>query len=193
MLREYATAIDSGRLRQAYEMMTPEYRSRRSFDSFARQIQQRPQQTQRAVTLLSSSAGSLDIHAEAALEDGDKLQLVYRDGQWWIASDPLDFYRQDSPREALRSFVRALEHRRYDVVLRFVPNKWAALLSEEKLRQSWEGPKRAEMAQLLAALRRNLETTIRQEGAERASMAYGDRHTIRFLREDALWKIEDPD
>ena len=39
-----------------------------------------------------------------------------------IASNVVDFYDQSTPRAALRSFVRAMERERYDVVLRMVPN-----------------------------------------------------------------------
>ena len=34
---------------------------------------------------------------------------------------------------------------------------------------------------------------IRLEGEDRAVMPYDERHMVRFVRENGLWKIEDPD
>ena len=38
---------------------------------------------------------------------GERLGLVYENGAWRLGEDPLDLYGQRTPREALRSFVRA--------------------------------------------------------------------------------------
>jgi hypothetical protein len=114
-------------------------------------------------------------------------------GAGGLRTNPLDLYRQGTPREALRSFVRAAEHRRYDMVLRLAPERWAAKLTPTKVKQSWEGPRKAEIAQMLARLKRNLDQPIRYQGEDKAVMPYGERHAVRFLREGQLWKIDDPD
>jgi nicotinamide riboside kinase len=103
-----------------------------------------------------------------------------------------EFYRQTTPREALRSFVRAVERRRYDVVLAFVPEQYRERMSADGIRELWEGDQREEILQLLENLRASLDEPIEEVG-ERASMQYMDRYTCRFVREGGVWRIEDPD
>jgi len=104
----------------------------------------------------------------------------------------LDFYSQSTPRDALRSFVRAIERNRYDVILQFVPSEYRERMSADGLRTLWEGDKREEIQQLLENLRTSLDEPIEETG-DRATMQYMDRFTCRFVREDGLWRIEDPD
>jgi hypothetical protein len=94
----------------------------------------------------------------------------------------------------LRSFVRALERKRYDVALRLVPNRYRPGLTIDKLREYWEGEQKVENAQLLVRLRAavSANTPIVEVGDE-AHMPYGERYEVRFVREDGAWKIEDPD
>ena len=88
--------------------------------------------------------------------------------------------------------MRALQQHRYDVVLRLCPNRHRATLSIDTLRAAWEGDQREENARLLARLRAAIRAPIVESGEE-ARMPYGDRGEVRFVREDGLWKIEDPD
>ena len=139
-------------------------------------------------------AGAERVETEAKLVFGENevLRWVVENGTWKIASDPTNFYGQSTPAEALRSFVRALESRRYDIVLRFVPAKLADSVTEEKLRREWEGEKREEVTLLLMNLKANLNSPIHQSG-NRATMPYGEKYEVRFVREEGVWKVEDPD
>jgi hypothetical protein len=92
----------------------------------------------------------------------------------------------------LRSFVRALEQRRYDVVLRLCPTARRAGLSIDVLRAYWEGEHQVENAQLLARLRASLGAPIVETGDE-ARLPYGAGSEVRLVREDGIWKVEDPD
>lgn len=193
VLDEYARALRDGDLRRAYGLMTPEYQRRHSLATFSRRIRKHPGHVQRATEQLLAKGSAVELRARVPLDAVDALELIYRDGRWWIATNPLDLYRQDTPRQALRSFVRAVEHRRYDIALRLAPSRWARKLTPSKIKQSWDGPKKAEMEQLLANLKRNLNQPISYEHEDRAIMPYGDRHAVRFVRENGLWKIDDPD
>jgi hypothetical protein len=124
--------------------------------------------------------------------DGETLRLVRERGDWRVATDVVDFYDQSSPRTALRSFVRAMERRRYDVVLALVPEADREGMTEERMREAWEGEGREEVERLLSNLRASLENPIEEVG-DRATMTYGDRFRVQFVREEGVWRIEDPD
>ncbi len=133
------------------------------------------------------------IHATATLSDGSEVPLIYEDGRWWLAANIVDFYAQGSPRVALRSFLRAVERERYDILPRFIPEADRAGLDEASLREMFEAPERQEeMAQMFTAVRENLEAPIEQTG-RRAVLSYGSGQSVRFLFEDGVWKIEDLD
>ncbi len=85
-----------------------------------------------------------------------------------------------------------MERERYDVVLRMVPNADREGMSVDRMREAWSGEGREEVERLLENLRANLDAPIEEVG-DRATMPYGDRFTAEFVREDGIWKIEDPD
>src|SRR5262249_14801860 len=43
-------------------------------------------------------------------------------GHWRIDAAAVDLYGQSTPRQALMGFLRAFERKRYDIVLRYVPD-----------------------------------------------------------------------
>jgi hypothetical protein len=133
-----------------------------------------------------------EVEATVPLPDGDDLSLVLVGGEWRLRGNVVDFYDQSSPRAALRSFVRAMERRRYDVVMRFVPEGDREGMSPERMREAWEGESREEIERLIADLRASLDEPIEIVG-DRATMSYGEGSAVQFVREDGRWRIEDPD
>ncbi|MCC7537388.1 MAG: hypothetical protein IT379_14290, partial [Deltaproteobacteria bacterium] len=122
----------------------------------------------------------------------EPLRLIEEDGSWRVDDPVVDFYRQDSPRAALRSFVEALSRRRYDVVLRFVPNADREGMNAETIRRWMEGEEREDVERLMTNLRAHLDDPIEVVG-DRATMHYAERFAVQFVREDGVWRIEDPD
>ncbi len=192
VLAAYAEAVLAGRHDEAYALMSPAYRARHTQKEFVALLREGSAEQKTVLEQLRSKGARVEMEASIDLGEGDSLRLVVENGEWKIASDPLDFYGQRTPAEALRSFVRAIERRRYDLVLHFVPAKWAETMTAEKLRREWEGEKREEIAILVKNLKRNLTAPIHESG-NRATRPYGERYEVRFVREDGLWKIEDPD
>jgi len=127
------------------------------------------------------------------LAPGEPVRLIEEGGRWVVA-EPATFeaWSQRTPRAALRSFVRALEQRRYDVVLRLCPIGRRGELTVAALRDDWEGEHKVANAQLLARLRAALEAPIVETGDE-ARMPYGAGAEARLVREDGAWKIEEID
>ena len=189
----YAAALRAGDYGRAYDLMSSRYRREHSRDDFVRMMKDSPQEVKQTASRLTSSNRRVEVAARFVYDDlRDELPLVLEDGGWKIASDPLEFYPQDTPNHALRSFVRAVELKRYDVVLRFVPNRWRQEMNETKIRDQFEGEKREEVVQMMRLLSANLENPIEQEG-DKARMPYGERFEVKFVREDGIWKVADPD
>lgn len=191
-LREYTDAAARGDCHTAYSLMSSEYRAETARDDFCEAMRENPTEFREAIVALRRVSGDPEIVARVRYGLGDEISFVMDDGGWRIDSPVLDFYRQTTPREALRSFVRAIERRRYDVILQFVPNEYRERMSADGLRELWEGSKREEIQQMLENLRASLDEPIEETG-DRATMQYMDRFTCRFVREDGAWRIEDPD
>jgi hypothetical protein len=188
----YADAVQAGKYARAYGLMSLAFRKRYAEQDFVRMLQEHSRELPAAMQQLRAKATQVEVEAKLELSETEHLRLVLENGIWKIASDPVDFYGQRTPAEALRSFVHALDRRRYDIVLRFVPAKWSDAMTVEKLRKEWEGDRKDEVGNLIKNLKANLNAPIHQTG-DTATMPYGEKYEVRFVREDGVWKIEDPD
>lgn len=177
----------------AYALTSSDFRARVPPGAFRAELEESGAATQQLARRLRAGAEAAPARVTVELAPGEPLGLVDEGGRWRIA-DPSLFepWSQRTPRAALRSFVRALEERRYDIVLRLCPMRRRAGLSVEALRVYWEGEHKAENAALLAGLRDALGAPIVEVGDE-ARLPYGPGREARLVREDGAWKIEDPD
>lgn len=193
VLNAYYMALQAGRYDRAYDQMSSSFRQKFTREQYIRLLQEDPAWLKQNIQRLSSGPSKIQMTARAQYANGEFLAMVEEGGAWKISVDPTDFYSQRSPREALHSFIKAVDRRRFDVLLRFVPTQWAAKMTTKMMRDAWDGTKKEEVATLLQNLKANQDAAIRLLGQDRASMPYGDKHEVRFIREDGLWKIEDPD
>jgi hypothetical protein len=189
-LDRFAQAIEKERYAAAYRLMSESYRQRVSREEFEQHLRENPDEAQRLAARLTKPDGPVRITAHVPSDD-EELELVREGKTWHLAGNVVDFYDQSTPRAAIRSFVRAMENRRYDVVLRFVPSADREGMTVEALRNAWEGEGREEIDRLIANLRANLDNPIEVVG-DRATMPYGERFSVQLVREDGVWKIEDP-
>ena len=187
-----SAALREGRVDDAYGLMSESYRRRVSRNEFARYFREYPVELQQTARALSRREDRAEQEAVVEYGDGETLRLVRERGDWRVATDVVDFYDQSTPRSALRSFVRAMERRRYDVVLALVPEADREGMTDGRMREAWEGEGREEVERLLSNLRASLENPIEEVG-DRATMTYGDRFRVQFVREEGVWRIEDPD
>lgn len=187
----FASALRDGRTADAYSLMSESYRRRVSREEFERFFTDYPAEVRQTASALSQRRGRAEQEAVVEYGEGETLRLVREGGDWRVATDVVDFYDQSTPTAALRSFVRAMERRRYDVVLRLIPAADREGMNEERMREAWEGEGREEVERLLANLRASLENPIEEVG-DRATMPYGDRFRVQFVREEGVWRIEDP-
>jgi hypothetical protein len=191
-LADFGGAIEHRDYEAAYALMTADYRRRVPLADFRRELEGGGPDVTTLARRLRDEAARTPFQIEVEVDLGQKLNLVLEAGQWRVAAQPFDLAAQQTPRAALRSFVRAVELRRYDALLRLVPNRYRVGVSAEKLRTYWEGERGAENQKLIKTLRTHIDAPIVETGDE-ARMPYDDVSEVRFLREDGVWKVEDVD
>ena len=188
----YAEALSARDFDRAYTLTSDAYRRQHTRDEFVSALRSNPEAVKETVARLGAAGRRFEVTARVPYGDlGEELRLVNDDGAWRIDSDPLSFYEQDTPRAALRSFLRAARLGKYDVMMRFVPREYQAHMSSEDIQREFTGPRAEEIETRLNLLRENLSAPIEQTG-NHARMPFGDRDLeVRFVREDGLWKIDD--
>ena len=191
-LDAYRDALGRGDYGAAYGMMSESFRAKHSRDDFVRMMKDNPREVKDTAARLAAGRREVDITAELRYGLGDTMKLVREGGGWRIASNPVLFYSLATPRDALRSFVRAYRLKRWEIMLRLVPKKYAEKMTVDKLRQQFEGNERENIASMMNMLEANIDEPIEDKGNE-ARMPYGDRYEVQFVREDGQWKIQDLD
>lgn len=192
VLRSYSRALEEGRAEDAYRMLSDEARRGISFEAFRRMVKDNPDEVREIAKALARPTASPVVTATVTTANGQELALVLEKGKWRVEATAIDLYAQDTPRHAIQGFVRAVERKRYDVVLKFVPDSHKEGLDPSKLKTAWEGHDKEEIEQVVAGLKQALPSATIEETGDRATMAYG-AGTMQLVRERGLWKIEDFD
>ncbi len=121
-LRAYAQALREGRVDDAYRLLSDDAKRSMSLDAFRRAAKENPDEIKEIAAAVSRPASDPVVSASVNLPNGDELLLVYENGKWRIDATAVDLYGQATPRQALVGFLRAFDRKRYDVILRFVPD-----------------------------------------------------------------------
>lgn len=188
----FARALNRAKFDEAYALMSSDYRKRVSFAQWKRRLTENPQETLDVTNALSSVRSKAEQRAVIPYDDGAELELRREGDRWYLASNVVDFYDQSTPRAALRAFVRAMERRRYDVVMRLIPSADKEGITAERMEKAWTGDERESVERMLSVLREHLDDPIEVIG-NHATMPYGDHARVQFVREGQVWKIEDPE
>ena len=191
-LDHYGDALKRKDFSAAYDLMSSSFRGKVSRDDYVRMMRDNSREVGETADRLRGRKGSMEVSAEFEYGLGDTMRLVQEDGRWKIASNPLGFYDQSSPKAALRSFIRAYRLERWEVMLRFVPNSYREKMNATKMQAQFTGPSREQMENLVNTLEANVDEPIIERGND-ARMSYGDRYTVQFLKEDGAWKLKDLD
>lgn len=190
-LSAYAAALRAGRAREAYALLSNDAKKDIPFDSFKRIVRENPDEVAEIGRSLAAPVGPPRVTAVVKAPNGESLLLVLENGEWRVDGSAIDLYGQETPEAALHAFVRAFKNRRYDVLLRFVPNAERDGLGVDELKRAWEGEERTELAALVAAVEANLPDGRFEVTGDRATMAFGAGGTVELVREDGRWKVED--
>jgi hypothetical protein len=191
-LDKYGRALKNHDFGAAYDLMSSSFRGKVSRDDYVRMMRDNPREVDETADRLRGKHGSLEVSAEFEYGLGDAMRLVQESGHWRIATNPLGFYDQSSPKAALRSFIRAYRLERWDIMLRFVPNAYREKMDASKMKAQFTGPSREQMENLINTLEANVDEPIVERGND-ARMSYGDRFTVQFVKEDSAWKLKDLD
>lgn len=125
------------------------------------------------------------------LGNDEVIEAVWTDKGWRFASDPTVYFGQSTPREALRSLVRASREQRWDVMLNLAPRRYRMGLSEDDLAAAWtDGPQATALQESRDRLADRLSGTIRAD-AHQAILDLGDGEFARLEREKDRWVVVD--
>jgi len=191
-LKAYISALEAGDYSRAYDLMSKSFRKEYDRDEFIAHHKRNKSDVKKNVSELKKGPSKLVVKAQFNYGEGNLLRLVREGGAWKLSLDPVSFYSQRTPQEALRSFVRALERRRYKLLLRFVPNQWRKVMTVADSKRLFGKDQLEATQHLIRNLKANLGNKIDVKGDE-AHMLYGDSYKVEFKREDGVWKIVDAD
>lgn len=121
-LRAYARALQDGRVEEAYRLLSDEAKRSMSLEAFRRAVKENPEDVREIARAIARPATDPVVTATITVPNGEELLLVYEGGRWRIDAAAVDLYGQATPRQALLGFLRAFERRRYEVILRYVPD-----------------------------------------------------------------------
>lgn len=192
VLTGYARALEEGRAEDAYRLLSDAARRGTSLEAFRRMVTDDPEGVREMGRSLERPTGPPVVTATVVSPSGQELNLVLENGRWRIDAQAVDLYAQDTPRHSVQGFIRAVERKRYDVLMNYVPDAHKEGLDAAKLQSAWEGHDKDEIAQVVSALKQALPTATIEEVGERATMTYG-AGTLQLVREHGLWKIENFD
>ncbi len=192
VLHAYARALQDGEADAAYRLLSDEARRGISLEAFRRLVSDDPEGVREIGRALDRPTAAPVVNATLTTSGGEQLDLVLENGRWRVDASAVDLYPQDTPRRAIQGFIRAVERKRYDVVMRYVPTSHQEGLDRAKLQAAWEGAEKDEIQQVVAALKQSLAAATIEETGERATMPYG-AGTLELVREHGLWKIENFD
>jgi hypothetical protein len=116
-LRAYAEALEQGRADDAYRLLSDDAKRGLSLEAFRRAVKENPQDTAEIARAMARPTSDPLITATVTAPSG-----VFQGGRWRIDASAVDLYGQATPRQAITGFLRAFERRRYDVILRYVPD-----------------------------------------------------------------------
>jgi hypothetical protein len=196
--------------RAAYGLLSESFRRSCDLPCYTRlAARQREDARRAAADLRKGSRLTAERIVEVTLADGTALRLgegpevdgaprpppdeharavAAAEGPYRFTQNPLEFYPQSTPEEAVRSFVRAVHGRRYEALLRFVPKALAEQLTAGQLRQRFEGPARPGLLAQLAALQQHAGEPFQIEG-NTARLPTGEGQEVRLVLEQGRWRV----
>jgi hypothetical protein len=186
-----SAALRNGDVDGAYSLMSRRYRERVSVEEF-RALFDDHEEIARVADLLAHRDGAAEEEAVVVYGVHEELRLAREGGRWRVLTDVVDYYGQRTPRQTVRSFMRAIEARRWDVLLRLLPVADREGMTEPELRASLTGEGEEALDHLAAALRSALDADIEENG-DHAVLPYGERFRMELVREGDTWHVADPD
>ncbi|MFO0617673.1 MAG: hypothetical protein U0414_34080 [Polyangiaceae bacterium] len=121
-LRGYARALEENRIDDAYRYLSDDAKRSLTLEAFRRAVTENPTEVIEVARSLTRPTTDPVVVATVTVPSGEELRMVFEDGRWRVDASAVDLYSQGTPRQALVGFIRAFERKRYDVILRYVPD-----------------------------------------------------------------------
>jgi hypothetical protein len=186
-----ATALEHRDVEGAYRLMSQRYREQVSLEEF-RALMQDQAEIDHTSARLRDRDGPAEEEASVTYGSHETLLLRREGDAWRVVTDVIDWYSQRTPWQTVRSFVRAVEARRWDVLLRLLPEADRTGMTEDRLREMLAGEGEEALDHLAAGIRSALDGDIEEHG-DHATLAYGERYRVELVREGDVWCVADPD
>ena len=179
-LRRYIDAINANQPAAAYALMDESVRRQMTLSEFvARWKSVQPELKEQAVQLRESLAKPIKARAQITYLTGTRASLLLDESRWQIDEGIAVTVATATPIDALRAFVRAVEQRSYDAVMK---------LLAKQVRENIE----RDIGERLSKLKQSLNQEIEVTG-NRARLQYDPRYKIELTNEDGQWKVLDFD
>jgi hypothetical protein len=191
-LSQFGSALEQGDLDRAYALMSESYRKRVSLAEFKKHMKISPEEARADGRVVRENAGRWGARVEVVVGGDERLTLVREGSAWRLDRPPFDPFGQGTPRSALRTFIRAIEGRHWEVLVELAPARYRGEITPAKVRSYWEAQGDERTRTLLRDLRLALDAPILEEGDE-ALLRYGSGRQVRFVREEGAWRIESPE
>ncbi len=189
-LHDYAEALRQGDANRAYSLMSAEFRGHHSREEFEKMLHDNAQEAEQTAERLATESSGVEVSAQLHFGLNEQMRLVKQGGKWKIASNPLAFYSQKTPQDAVRSFVRAYSLKRWEIMLRFVPTAYREKMTVEMVQKQFEGPREEAMKEMMGVLHQNLESPISEiVKGNQARIRYGEQYEVELVRQQGAWKI----
>ena len=124
--------------------------------------------------------------AKRALGTDEPLELIVHGDRYWLSRDPLDAYPRTTAELCLRSFVRAVDAHRAELLLQFIPRRYRNTIDSDALGRASEGP----LHDLAEQIRLRLDQPLEYLGPDEARLMLDDRRAIRLRRSEGAWLVE---
>jgi len=105
-LRAYSEALEAGRAKEAYALLTSDAKKSIPFEAFQRMLKENPEEIKELARALRRPAQPPEVTATVTPPGGPTLLLVYEDGEWRVDASSIDLYSQATPERAITAFVR---------------------------------------------------------------------------------------
>ena len=124
--------------------------------------------------------------AQRSLGPDEPLTLEQINHRYRLTRDPLDAYPRTTAELCLRSFVRAIDSHRAELVAEFIPRRYRSSLDTEALGRATEGS----LHVLADLIRHRLEQPLDYVSPDEARLLLDDRRSIRLRRIEGVWIVE---
>ena len=185
----------SGDIDAAYSRLSLDFRTRCSRACFIKLLEEQPGQSRLLLDELRAAEPTTVYLADAKLTSDLTLRLSKEvsatkkeaETPYLFFQNPLDFYPQNTPQQALRSFVLAYSRQRFDVLLRFVPKSLESKLTVDALKQRFTSEPK--ISAQVERLRQHSEAPLIVEDTI-ARLPLGEDQEAVLLLEEGRWRVQ---